>query len=132
LKAESALARTKERAMKGRAGRIRGRGRQAWRRAAEGEGRDGSEGEVAGYGGEEGEEDEVRDAQGETEGLAEGREDPEQEVQCGEPSSTRAFVGPARTENRPAAVATAATRKATPMELTWRARGRAVAKQILP
>ena len=34
--------------------------------------------EVAGYGGEEGEEDQVRNAQGAAEGLSEGRQDHEQ------------------------------------------------------
>ncbi len=50
--------------------------------APEGEGREGVQAfQAAGKGGEEGEEDEVGEAEGEAQGVAEGREDKEQVIE---------------------------------------------------
>jgi hypothetical protein len=65
--------------------------------------------------------------------LAEGREDHEQEVERGGAFFDEGFRGAGDDREQVGGGGeTAATRKATPTELTWRARARAAAKQILP
>jgi len=72
--------------------------------AAEGEGRDWFEGEVAGYGGEEGRKTKPATPRAKPRGWPKVGKVTSKKSSAGEPSSTRAFVGPATAENGSAAL----------------------------
>ena len=69
---------------------------------------------MAGHGGKERQEEKVRDAQSETQGVSEGREDQEQVAEGWGSLFEEYLLGSAKTLKRSAAVARPATSKAIP------------------